>query len=180
MPLPEIPGIEPRFLSVLRHIVARLKDSGIEWAITGSLGMALQGMELPVHDIDLQTDAAGARMIERLFVDSIVRPVAFTAKGRIRSLLGAFEMQGVMVEIIGDMQKHLDSGDWEEPVRVRDHLLWVNREGMQLPVLSLEHEYHAYLLMGRLEKARMILDWLRRSGRPAPPASPTVNPKAES
>ncbi len=180
MPLPEIPGIEPPFLSVLRVIVSRLKDSGIEWAITGSLGMALQGMDLPVHDIDLQTDGAGARAIEQLFVESMVRPVAYTAKGRIRSLLGAFEMQSVTVEVIGDMQKQLDSGLWEEPVHVRDHLLWVTWDGMQLPVLSLEHEYHAYLLMGRLEKAGLIWNWLHRPEHPASPSAPTADPKAES
>ncbi len=149
----------------MHEIVPRLKDSGIEWAITGSLGMALQGMDLPVHDIDLQTDAAGAYGIEGLFTEFVIRPIAYTAKERIRSLLGAFQMQGITVEIIGDMQKQLDSGLWEEPVRVPDYRLWVNRDGMQLPVLSLEHEYQAYLQMGRIEKAQLLWNWLHRAGQ---------------
>ncbi len=180
MPLIEDRGIEPRFLAVLREIHSRLKDSGIDWAITGSLGMALQGMELPVHDIDLQTDAAGAYAIERLFAESVIRPVADATKGSIRSLLGAFELHGVTVEVIGDMQKRLDSGLWEEPVRVPDHRVWLSREGMRLPVVSLEHEYQAYLLMGRREKAQMLRDWLDGHGHPASSAGPSAHSEQES
>ena len=59
--------IEPSYLNVLRKIQARLKECQVPWVITGSLGMALQGMDIPVHDIDLQTDRSGAYEIERLF-----------------------------------------------------------------------------------------------------------------
>jgi len=41
-------------LKVLGKIVSRLKDSSINWVVTGSLGMALQGVPVEVHDIDLQ------------------------------------------------------------------------------------------------------------------------------
>ncbi len=172
--------IETRFLSVLREIHSRLKDSGIDWAITGSLGMALQGMDLEVHDIDLQTDAAGARAIAHLFTGFVIRPIAFKASGQIRSLLGAFQMQGVVVEIIGDMQRRLPSGLWEEPVRVQAHRLWVERDGMRLPVLSLEHEYEAYLQMGRTEKARLIRAWLDRHGPSPSPEAMTPSGECRS
>lgn len=168
--------IEPRFLAVLHEIHSRLENSAVDWAITGSLGMALQGMELDVHDIDLQTDEAGAYEIERRFAQSVVRPVAQAASERIRSHLGALEIDGVTVEIIGGLQKRLDAGRWEEPVQVRRHMRWVEREGMSLPVLSLEYEYGAYLQMGRVEKARLLQKWLERST----PDSPAADWKSES
>ncbi len=157
--------IDPRFTQVLRLLVSRFESRPIEWVITGSLGMALQGMPLEVHDIDLQTDEVGARHMERLFLDHVTRPVKMVEHERIRSLLGALLLDGVQVEIIGDIQKRLPDGTWEPPVRVVDFKVWVDAAGMRLPVLSLEHEYEAYLLMGRTERARLILDWIQR--RPA-------------
>ncbi len=158
--------IPPNFISVLRLLVSGLEVPGVEWAITGSLGMALQGMPLDVHDIDLQSDLLGALEIQRRFADCSSRPVVFSAKQRIRSYLGALLIEGVVVEIIGHMQKRLDNGNWEPPVRVGDHRLWIERLGMRLPVLSLEYEYGAYTLMGRLERARVIRDWLQHKPTP--------------
>ncbi len=157
--------IDPKFIQVLRLLVPRFESHSIDWAITGSLGMAPQDMPLEVHDIDLQTDAVGARHMERLFLDYVTRPLKLVERERIRSLLGAFLIEGAQVEIIGDIQKRLPDGTWEPPVRVVDFKVWVHAAGMRLPVLSLEHEYEAYLLMGRTERARLILDWIQR--RPA-------------
>ncbi len=154
--------IEPRFLDALRKIVARLEGARIDWAITGSLGLALQGVEVDVHDIDLQTDHAGSLEIERRFRECVVRPIDFSPADRIRSYLGALSLDGLKVEIIGDMQHRSEAGAWGEPIRVADHIRWVNAYDMRLPVMSLEHEYVAYLQMGRAAKAQLIFAALRR------------------
>jgi hypothetical protein len=41
----------PHRLKVLRKIVTRLQDSPVDWVVTGSLGMALQGVPVEVHDV---------------------------------------------------------------------------------------------------------------------------------
>ena len=64
-----IPMIEAGYLAALRKINSRLNDCKAIWMITGSLGMALQGMDLNVHDIDIQTDKPGAFEIESKFSD---------------------------------------------------------------------------------------------------------------
>ncbi len=157
--------IPSSYLSVLRQLAPRLATLDIDWAITGSVGMALQGMPLDVHDIDLQTDEAGAYAIEREFAHCVYRPVSMVDRESFRSFLGALVLDGIKVEIIGDMQKRLPDGTWEPPVRVGDITLWIATAGMRLPVLSLEHEVQAYQLMGRLEKAALIRDWLRNRSR---------------
>ncbi len=152
----------PQHLQVLHQIHTRLKDLPSPWAVTGSLGMALQGAPLEVHDIDLQTDEAGAYEIERRFSGRMVRPVKFKESERIRSHLGMFELEGLQVEIMGALQKRLEEGNWEEPVRVELYRQWTELEGLRIPVLSLEYEYRAYLTMGRVEKAEMLRSWLER------------------
>ena len=67
--------IEPCYLSVLRKICIRLSNCQRNWVVTGSLGMALQGMDIEVHDIDIQTDEQGASEIEGLLFEYVVNPV---------------------------------------------------------------------------------------------------------
>ncbi len=154
--------IERQFLITLRKIYARLKDCRVEWAITGSLGMALQGMDVQVHDIDIQTDRQGAYEIESKLSGYAISPVHYSESERIRSHFGRLEIDGVTVEIMGDLQKRIDERTWEAPVKVVDYRRWVEIEGLQVPVLSLEYEYQAYRMLGRDDKAEKLREWLKK------------------
>ncbi len=150
-------NIDPTYLNILRQIYTRLKDSSINWAVTGSLGFALQNVPAATpHDIDLQTDEAGAYEIERLLSEHVTRNVAFSSAENIRSHFGALTIDGIKVEIMGDISKRLEDSTWERPVDLERYKQFVEVEGMQVPVLSLEYEYQAYLKLGRLEKAQML------------------------
>ncbi len=152
-------------LKVLQKIVARLKDKPINWVVTGSLGMALQGVPVEVHDIDIQTDMKGAYEIARCLAEYVVKPVQYLESKRIRSHFGILEIDGVKVEIMGDVQKRLDDQCWEEPVKVERYKRWVEVHGMRIPVLALEYEYRAYLKLGRSDKAEILRRWLRGDRR---------------
>jgi hypothetical protein len=89
-----------------------------------------------------------------------VLPVLYKASERMRSRLGKLNVEGVQVEILGGIQKRLQDGEWEPPVQVAQHRLWVEVDGLSIPVLTLEYEYQAYKLMGRDEKAAKIRQWL--------------------
>jgi len=151
------------YLKVLEKIAIRIQDGSINWVVTGSLGMGLQGIPVQVHDIDIQTDEYGAYEIEHRLAEYVVQPVCYLVSERIRSHFGALEIDGIKVEIMGDIQKHLGDESWEEPVNVEQHMRWVEVEGMRIPVLSLEYEYQAYLKLGRSEKAEMLRQWLKQT-----------------
>ena len=42
-----------QYLKALHKMISQLEDSLIHWALTGSLGLALQGVLVEVHDIEL-------------------------------------------------------------------------------------------------------------------------------
>jgi hypothetical protein len=153
--------IEARHLDAMRRIYARLEDSQVNWVITGSLGMALQGVDVEVHDIDIQTDKDGAYEIESRFSECVVKPVRYSISERIRSHFGMLEIDDMKVEIMGDIQMKLDDQTWEEPVKVERYRHWVEVDGMRIPVLSLEYEYQAKLKLGRNEKAEILRKWLQ-------------------
>ena len=61
----------------------------------------------PIRLIDLQTDVAGAYAIEHALADKSCRKVEYSAAERIRSHFGALAIDGVTVEIMGDIQKQV-------------------------------------------------------------------------
>ena len=148
--------LNPNYLNVLRKIYTRLANTNINWVVTGSLSFALQGIALEPHDIDIQTHEVGAYEIERLFSGFVTRKVTFSSNGKIRSHFGALSIDGIQVEIMGDISKRLDDETWEEPVNLARHKRIIMVEDMHIPVLSLEYEYHAYLKLARIEKAQIL------------------------
>jgi hypothetical protein len=153
--------IKHNHFEVLHKIYARLNHSNVNWVITGSLGFALQGVPVEVNDIDIQTDKEGAYEIERQFSEFVIRKVTFSSTDKIRSHFGTLMIDGIKVEIMGDIQKRLDDGSWEDPVNLEKYKKFVEIQGMKIPVLSLEYEYQAYLRLGRIDKAEMLRKWLQ-------------------
>ena len=154
--------IEAHHLNALRKVYTRLEHTNILWAVTGSLNMAMQGMQIEVHDIDIQTDQAGAYQMESLFPEYVVTPVCYLASERMRSHLGKLLIDNVEVEIIGGLQKLLPDGTWEAKVDVAAHTCLVELDGMQVPGLTLAYEHQAYMTMGRQEKANLLRQWLEK------------------
>lgn len=152
--------IPPNFHKALELICARLRGQGVNWAVTGSLGFALQGLPLTPNDIDLQTDESGAYAIQRLLSEFVTQQVAYKVSPHIRSFWGLLQIGGLRVEVMGDLQKRLPDGAWEPPVDVMPHRRFIDLDDLHIPVLDLHYEQQAYLLMGRTEKAAMLADWL--------------------
>ncbi len=149
------------FVEVLKRLSVELEHLPINWVVTGSLGMALQGVPVAVHDVDIQTDKKGAYAIEQRLKEYVVNPVRFSETTRIRSHFGLLEIDSIEIEIMGDVQKSLDNFLWEEPVQIEPHIRWVELDGLAIPVMSLEYEYQAYMILGRLDKAMILRAWLR-------------------
>ena len=156
--------IDPAFLDVLRTLYRRLAGTDINWAVTGSLCFALQGVPVgEVHDIDLQSDEAGVYDIERRFADNVTRKVAVWESRTIRSHFGVLLIDGVKVELMGEMAtRPAEDAAWGEPIDLKRIKRFVTVDDMRVPVIDLEHEYEAYLKMGRIEKARLLRAWLDR------------------
>ena len=155
--------ISPEHLSAVRLIHERLDKTPIVWVVTGSLGFAVRGMDVVVHDIDVQSDREGAYRIEHLFQEFVIEPVRFSSTAAIRSHFGALLVSGIRVEIMGDIEKWTASSRWEPPIELARDRQWVTADGMNIPVLSLQHEYQAYLTLGRLEQAAKLKKWMDKA-----------------
>jgi|SRR5579872_1713189 len=145
----------------LRHVAGCLASTDILWVVTGSAGFALQGVPVEVHDLDIQTDAAGAYAIAQRFAKHIVQPVSFAVADRIRSHFGVLEIEGLRVELMGDIAKRRPDGSWDDPVPLARYRRFVAFDELRIPVLDLAYEAQAYRQLGRLDRAALLEAFLR-------------------
>jgi hypothetical protein len=153
--------VDPVYLDVIRFIAQRLEDTAINWAITGSCSLALQGVAVIVHDIDLRTDTDGAYAIEQLFSAHSRRKVVYTVSKTIRSHFGALAINNIPIEIIGDAQIRLADTAWSESGDISRHKRWVTLDDLRIPVLSLEYLCDSYRELGRTDKLAVLEKWLQ-------------------
>lgn len=145
-------------LNVLKKIYARIHGEDINWVVTGSVSFCLQGVPLSPNDIDIQTDEDGAYKIEELFSNRVIKEVEFSSTDKIRSHFGALMIHGIVVELMGGVQKYYD-GEWEDPIDIDLHKKTVEIAGMEVPVLELSYEAEAYRRFGRVEMAEKLREY---------------------
>jgi hypothetical protein len=148
--------------AVLTFLLAELPLAEHLWALTGSAGLRLQGMDIPVNDLDLQTDAATVFLLEKKLSQYMKTSVHLWETEHTLSYHGQAEIQGLQVELLGDVRHRLADQTWSESLVIGSLLVRVEWHEYEVPVLSLEHEAQAYEKMGRKEKAGLIRSALRK------------------
>jgi len=148
-------ALDPPFIDALLLLHGRLEGSGVRWAVMGSVSHALQGLDIRPRDIDVFTDEKGAYEIERLMGEYVSRRVSFSREGRIRSHFGELNVGGFRVEIIGDMELLSEGRGWR-PFLNDDQIQFIELEGAEIPVRSLEQEVEANIRLGRHERAERL------------------------
>ncbi len=153
--------IPPDYLAVLRKLYNRLEETDIVWVLTGSLGLAIKGIPLTPNDIDIQTDRAGVNEFARIFADDLEQEPFFWETQHTQSWVAKFEMDGIQVEVMGDMRHRDEDGGWDDPPNLEAVRLYIQVAEMRVPTLSLDFEEEAYRSMGRYDKASLIGQYLR-------------------
>jgi hypothetical protein len=151
--------------AVLAFLMREVPPAEYLWALTGSAGLRLQGVELSVNDIDLQTDASTVFLLEKRLSSFMKLPVHLWETEHTISYHGQAEIQGLQVELLGDIRHRLPDQRWDESFEINSVLVWVEWHTLEVPVLSLAHEALAYEKMGRRQKAELLRSVLRKEGQ---------------
>ena len=147
---------KPLWRAVLRRIVQQLNEEGVSYKVVGGTCPALHGVPLAVKDIDLETDAAGAYRFQELFAEQAIMPVEFREGESYRSHFGRFDLNGVVVEVMGDLERREGAG-WVPTMAQTEAV--VELEGVPVRVARLEEEVLVYIRRGRLERAALCLPY---------------------
>ncbi|WP_221469825.1 nucleotidyltransferase domain-containing protein [Allocatelliglobosispora scoriae] len=62
--------------SALTVVCQRLNDADVDWWLTGSAALAVRGIPIQPHDLDLVVSDAHALLVGELLLDGLVEPVA--------------------------------------------------------------------------------------------------------
>lgn len=141
-------NLDLRILEALQVLVNRLKGTPIKWVLAGSASLALQGVKVEPGDIDILTDRDGAYGIADLLKTHETKPMKFRSGKWSRSYFGEFEIRGVKIEVMGDLEERIGS-IW---VSLSDRLVspkLVQIDSIDIPVSSLEAQLKSYRLSKR-------------------------------
>jgi len=145
---------KPRWPGVLAEIAARLEAAAVPYKIVGGAAIALYGIHVPVKDIDIETTEAGAYQFQELFSDRAIQPVTLSDNGSHRSHFGRFDFDGLVVEVMGDVER-MQEGKWLPTGNLTEGRLTL--KGEMVRVSWLEEETLAYIRRGRLDRASQCL-----------------------
>jgi hypothetical protein len=148
---------------VLSLLVDRVPPTQDLWALTGSAGLRLQGVDVSVNDLDLQTDAKAIYLLEKKLFEFMKVPVHLWEMEHTLSYHAQAEIDGLQVELLGDVRHRGVDSTWQSPVDIESVLVWVEWHALRIPVLSLTYEAIAYEKMGRTQKAELIHSALRKA-----------------
>ena len=142
--------------SILRYLVSQISPEEYPWVLTGSAALRLQGVDIPVNDLDLHTNKETVYILEKMLNEFMKVSVHPWESPYMFSLHGQAEIEGITVELIGEIQHRSLEDEWENPVDIVSQRIWVTWQGHEIPVFPLEFEAQSYEKMGRNEKARLI------------------------
>ncbi|MBU2610595.1 MAG: hypothetical protein KJ606_06560 [Chloroflexi bacterium] len=148
----ELPVPHTRALTALLKLIP---PDEFLWALTGSAGLRLKGVDMPVHDLDIQTDEKTVYLIEQRLAGSMKTAVQLWESPGMRSLDGKAEVEGIEIELLANIAHKTPDGTWRTYTDF-SRLVWVDLHGLRVPTFPLEDELEAYEAMGRSEKAALI------------------------
>jgi hypothetical protein len=153
-------NIPKQNIEALRIIIDAIKDMNLRWALVGSTALAIHGVGVEVHDIDINTDPKSICQIGELLKEYVIEPVHYKETEKFKSIYGLFNIFGVQVEIFTDLECHTD-GIWQK-ISNPHKIIMKEYEGIRIPLIDLREEYEAYKKLGRIDKANKILEVLEK------------------
>ena len=139
-----------------------LRNTGINWWLTGSCAVCLRGILLKPHDIDIMVNSSDVQKISDLFSDFIFEPIRDTS-GWVTKDFGVL-FTTARIDIASDPVASLD-----DPVPVdcgpyaRDHLEKVEWKGITIKVPPLQLSLNANRRRGRMDRVKAIEEYLLKN-----------------
>ena len=163
-------GVRSALSACINAIIPTMFRAQQPWAVMGSTASVLQGIcNYTPPDIDLVTTRDGAYIMSGSIggLGATMRQVGYSESERYASHFGIFEVLDVKVEVMGDLVIRVADGvidatqhfaRWSDKVRL------IHFEEHHIPVVPLEWQLVANVLLSRPERSTGISDYLLQHG----------------
>lgn len=147
-----------KFKKALKIIAEKLDIEEVKWAVIGSTGLALQGIEITPNDLDIAVRFDDLQKIPEIFPD--YKP---SGVKELETVTGkpAWDVQMNINEVEIQFVGELDDGDYVSRLLAK-RINMVNVDKVDIPCLNLEAAAEAYEEIKRPEKAELIRKFLRK------------------
>lgn len=154
----------PKFEKTLSFLAKKL--AGRQYAIRGTAGLVLQGFDFNVDDIDILSNRQTAVDCNRLLKNYLKDEVDFKESAKFKSYFGRFEINDVLVEVMGEWQIKDAKGRWSKIFDASAaEINEIRFKGRKLRVTKPETELQMFALTGRwnaLHKLKKEIDKTRQ------------------
>jgi len=123
------------------------KLGNFKYAIRGTAGLALQGFDFEVDDIDVLCDKNTALTCNDLFQEYLTTEIKYREAEQYKSFFCKFEIGGVPVDIMGDWQIR-SKGIWGEVFSAHDEekkMIVVNNQPVWVTIPEIELKMYAQM-----------------------------------
>jgi hypothetical protein len=128
--------------------------AGQQYAFRGTTSLVLQGIKMNVDDIDILTDKPTALACNQLLADFISEEVAYKESPQFKSFFGKFQVNGILVEVMGEWQIKDKKGDWgqvfkaveeeKKEIKLQEQKIWVTTIPTELVMFAQMNRWPAY------------------------------------
>ena len=132
-----------KLLEVLIRISNDLEKNNIPWVLVGSLSLYLQGVNIEPEDIDILTTREGALKLNALWDKFKIKSVSFSETSSFRSYYGRFEIDGILVEVMGELEQRMND-EWVSLMNRLINPVIITIAGARIPVSPLEDQLASY------------------------------------
>lgn len=149
--------LDEKFTKTLEQISKKLAAGKITWALVGSTNMALQGIDVQPHDIDIAMKQEDLSKIEELFSEY--------GSPKIKEIRFGFGGTGDEIKVrinnteIQFFAERESSTYWSKILAKRT--ISIRAGSVTVPCLTLEAEAQAYSETNRENKSRLIREYLK-------------------
>lgn len=136
------------FNAAVKIIIHELKN--LQYAIRGTAGLLLQGMDMNVDDIDILCSKETALKCNDSLKKFMVEKVDYKESDKFKSYYGKFNIEKVQTEIMGNWQIKNRRGKWSAAFQASpSEITYIKKDKMEIPVTRIETELQMFMLMGR-------------------------------
>lgn len=129
--------------------IMKMKDNqNFPIVLSGSTSLYLQGVNIEVNDLDILTDSYGAEYFDNVLKEFCIKKSEYSITDKYKSHFGIYEIDNVKIDIMGEFQYKLKSGEWSIPNHTNKIYLF-KYDNIEIPVLSLEQELVEYQNTGK-------------------------------
>jgi hypothetical protein len=160
------PALPEPLRAALIRLVPILNATGAPWVLGGSCSLALHGVKVEPHDLDIATDRDGAYRIGQALrqVAEEKRAVQWGEGERIRSHYGQYHFGDVQIDVVGAAQFR-EGDEWspaQSPSEWETESVAVPGTDLAVTAFTLRHELAAYRKLQRPSKVQLIQERLDR------------------